>query len=99
MYIVFIRFLRLGGRCIVFILVPLLLFNVIWGFFSESNIYGDGVDYLVEAFVAKSEYTGIIVLSAFKEQPSTCCINLVVVVRLLWGDILLDSFDGHSVVL
>ena len=79
MYIVFIRFLRLGGDVPHFP-VALLLANVIWGFFSEATSMGMVSVVSRGDLLRKLNFSKhIIVLSAISGAAINFAINLVVV--------------------
>ena len=79
MYIVFIRFLRLGGDVPHFP-VALLLANVIWGFFSEATSMGMVSIVSRGDLLRKLNFSKhIIVLSAISGAAINFVINLVVV--------------------
>ena len=71
MYIVFIRFLRLGGDVPHFP-VALLLANVIWGFFSEATSMGMVSIVSRGDLLRKLNFPNIsLSCLQFQEQPST----------------------------
>lgn len=79
MYIVFIRFLRLGGDVPHFP-VALLLANVVWGFFSEATSMGMVSIVSRGDLLRKLNFSKhIIVLSAISGAAINFVINLVVV--------------------